>query len=431
MARAKRGERRERGSGTITRRGDRHYLLLKVGDRTFQRLITDANGDRVTTIEAAREHAPALAQVLRAQANKNLAGMPVERLAEMYERYLPTYSKHGLPHPDATGRVPVAPSTLYGNLRSIRAFVEWMGREYPKVRFLEAIGKEHAAGYMATLADGKPASYNRRLAEMRHVFAVIPYGSNPFAALDQKGTAIVARDSTRKRAFTPDELVIMQAKATGWIRPAMFIGFHSGLRLGDVATLRWTEIDGDGFIKRTQRKSGKVEIVYAPEILPEVDAWRQAQGDGGSEFLFPTHAKAYLGIGRKADRNLAVVQFQRFLRGVCGFQTCDESGAVVLGFHSLRASNATYGRRAGETLAEVQRRLAHSTSAVTAGYIQLNDADIRRELRSTHVPLALPGTVEAVDPQEAADRVRLAAAMAKLPINRVRQMLSGLEGSEG
>jgi len=422
MARAKR-ERRERGSGTIVRRGDRLYLLLKVGDRSFQRLIVDADGNRVSNIEAAREAAPALAEALRAEANRNLAGMPVERLEDVYRQYLPTYSKHGLPHPEATGRVPVAPSTLYGNGRSIRCFVQWMAREYPKVRFLEAIGREHAAGYMATMGDLKPATYNRRLAEMRHVFAVIPYGSNPFRALDQKSSAVVARDRTRKRAFTLDELAAMQAKATGWIRPAMFIGYHSGLRLGDVVTLRWSEMDADGFIKRTQRKSGKTEVIYAPEILPEVAAWRQAQGDSRSEFLFPIHAKAYLGIGRKPDRGLAVVQFQRFLRDVCGFSTGGR-GAVTLGFHSLRASNATYSRRAGATLADVQKQLAHSSSTVTAGYIQLTDDDIKRELRETHRPLLLPGAATEAERSELQARDRLAALARTAPIAQVEALLA-------
>lgn len=424
MARARR-ERRERGSGSIVRRGDRYYLLLKVGERSFQRLITDDDGNRVTSTEAARSRAPALADSIRKEATRNLSGEPIERLAEVYRRYLPTYSKRkGQPHVDSTGRSPIAPRTLASNLNCIGAFVAWLKANHPEVRTVEGVGRQHAAGYLASLADRKPGTFNRHLMALRHVFNVVPVGGNAFACVTQKSKAEVDRAAVGKRAFTIEELATMQTRAIGWVRPAMFIGYHSGLRLGDVVTLRWSEIDADGYITRAQRKSSKVSPLYCPEILPELAAWRSAQGDGAGEYVFPEQASAYLGMGRKVDQTLPDKQFQRFLVKTCKFATHDDAGNVVLGFHSLRASNATYTRRAGATIGDVQKRLAHSDVSTTNGYVQLTADDQRRELRETHRPLLLPGAATEAQRSELQDRDRLAALARTLPIAGVRTLLA-------
>jgi len=250
MARAKRQGRREKGTGTITERANgRFYLMLRVGDRAYQRAIANPDtGEPVRSMDAAMVHAPSVAAAIRAEATRSLSGEPIEKLATEYQRFLPTYAKNGLPHPEATNQQPLAPSTLSGNLFAIRRFVAWMAHNHPKACRLDGITKVHAHAYMASLAHLSPNTYNRRLAELIHVFAVIPCAGNPFASRAYKGTSLVNRERVGKRPFTPEELVIMQERATGWIRPAMLLSFHSGLRLGDVVTLKWSEIDAEGFI---------------------------------------------------------------------------------------------------------------------------------------------------------------------------------------
>jgi len=423
MARAKK-QRRQKGVGTISRRGGSFFLLLRVHGKAVMRVIVNAEGKNCTSIEAARDCAPALADAIRAEVNRNLAGEPVGNLAEVYQRYLATYSKRkGRPHVDSSGRAPIAPRTLTANLRYIGAFVAWLRSEYPAVKMVEAISREHAAGYLATLGDLRPSSFNRALMALRHVFNVVPYGANPFAALSQKSKTEVDAKATGKRAFTIEELATMQQKAKGWVRPAMFVGYHSGLRLGDVVTLRWDEVDGEGYIRRVQRKSGKTETIYCPEVQTELEAWRREQGTDAGEYVFPYQAAAYLGIGRTVDQTLPGKQFQRFLAKECKLATHDSAGAVILGFHSLRASNATYGRRSGQTVAEVQKRLAHTSATTTAGYIQLTDDDVRRELKATHRALPQPGATVTTDPAETADRERFAAAAWTLPIAEIRSLL--------
>ena len=303
MARQRR-QRRQKGVGSITLRGANYYLTVKVGQRAVMRVITDSSGDRCTSIEAARAHAPALAERIRDELTRNIEGTGLDTLPDVYRQDLPTYAKRkGAPHPESTGKIPIAPRTLTANLRYIGAFVQYMGRQSPQTRTVQAVERQHAAGFMATMGDLLPSSYNRALMAMRHVWNVLPIDGNPFAALPQKSKTEVTRKGTSKVAFTPDQLQTMQERASGWIRPAMAIGFHTALRLGDVVTLKWTEVDAEGYIRRTQRKTGKEEVIYAPEVLAAMTAWRHELGErGADEHIFPDQAAAYLGIRRKIGR---------------------------------------------------------------------------------------------------------------------------------
>jgi integrase len=420
---------RTKAEGTLVKRGNGWYLVLMIDGKRHWRAVKsdlhktvtrrdEAEGLRAVTAEAIRHDAAGISR------NR----VSLARTEELYLEHLPTYSKSkGRPHVDSDGRTRLAPRTLTANLRYIRTFTAWMQDHHRKTEAIEDIAKPHASGFMATLAGMQPSSYNRALMALRHVFNVLPYGTNPFAEIPQRTKSEVDNRATAKRPFSVEELAVMEQRAKGWIRPAMVLAFHSGLRLGDVVTLKWSEIDGAGYITRIQRKSSKAETLYCPEVLTALASWRAELGRGAGEYVFPEQASAYLGIGRKVDQTLPGKQFQRFLAKVCKFQTHDAAGAVVLGFHSLRASNATYGRRAGQTVAQVQKRLAHSSDATTAGYIQLRDDDIRRELRATHRPLALPGTTTVRDQGETADRDRLAELVrTTMPIAKVRRILAAL-----
>jgi integrase len=418
---------RTKAEGTLVKRGNGWYLVLTIDGKRHWRAVKSELHKTVTRKEEAEALRAATAEAIRHDAagiSRNRA--PLASTEALYLEHLPTYSKRkGRPHVDSGDRTRLAPRTLTANLRYIRAFIAWMQDHHRKTEAIEDVTKAHASGFMAIMAGMKPSSYNRALMAMRHVFNVLPYGTNPFTEIAQRTKSEVDSGATTKRPFTVEELAIMEQRAKGWIRPAMVLAFHTGLRLGDVVTLKWSEIDDEGYITRIQRKSSKTETLYCPEVLPVMASWRAELGRDTGEYIFPYQAAAYLGIGRTVDQTLPGKQFQRFLAKVCEFKTHDADGEVVLGFHSLRASNATYGRRAGQSVAQVQKRLAHSSDVTTAGYIQLNADDIKRELRATHRPLALPGTTTPADQAEDADRERLAELVrTTMPIAKVRRILA-------
>jgi integrase len=336
-------------------------------------------------------------------------------LFDAYKRALLTVAKKGKRHADAEGKLPLAPSSLRRSEGIVRAFVGWLRTKDPTVTTMDGVTEQTAAAYLTDLREGNApaASYNRHLAELRVVWnrlaVVAGLDTNPFAKVQAMAADTVKSEAVGKRPFTMAELRTMQERASGWIRPAMFIGYFTGLRLESVCRLRWENIDlASGFIVADNLKAGKVQEFYCPEAMPYLQEWRSrpsgpSEPTEPAEYVFPRLAAAYLGLGRKPDQARASKEFTRFLVDVCGFTVQErdgkpvaKGGAPVLGFHSLRHAHATYSRGAGATVDQVQQQLGHSSGKVTAGYIAEDQVTRRRRLVEGHVALPLPGAAPAM-----------------------------------
>ena len=221
----------------------------------------------------------------------------------------------------------------------------------------------------------------------------------------------------------------MIEKAEGWIRPAIFIGYYSGLRLSDVVTLRWEEIDmEEGFIIRRARKTSKDQMLYVPSIISEISAWREKSFNPDEEFnqyLFPELATAYLGQGmvrdtrckkapRKPDKARPSKLFQDFLQSVLNLKK--EDGVIGMGFHCLRATHATYCRSTGMSLKDIQQQLGHSDERTTLGYIKPSKEENKNFLRAHHIALPELGTDMANDsPEVMALKSKILSLQVKTP----------------
>jgi len=374
-------------NGSIIKRGNFYSLQLNHNNRRVTRVIKDPTGKSVTTEAAALKYQPATADAIR----KELSGagvMEMEALKQTYMVYLPNYKKRkGVKHEDATGDIPISPATLRGNLEALQRFIDWIRLDKPRTDTIQEITQDRAERYFAALRkeDFKESTYNRYLMALRHVFNVLPQTreNNPFKALSTASTAEINSDKTPKARFTLDEIKKIGEKATGWIRLAAAIGLHSGLRLGDVVTLKYSDIDNDGFITKRNRKTGKSPAVFCPAILPYLSDWKaETEATSKDSYIFPTIAERYM-----KDRSAAVKLFQRFLTDDCKIETKDSKGQTVKGFHSFRVTNATLSRLGGQSIEEIQKKLAHESASVTNGYIQESLSEIKNRLKSEYKPI--------------------------------------------
>jgi integrase len=343
----------------------------------------------------------------------------------------------------------------------IGTFGKWLGDDHADIVNVDDVTPQIAEAYFLACRDTyKASSFNRHLAGLRGVWDTLQIAagidSNPFRLVKQIRKAEVDNETASKRDFSLDELRTMDEHATGWIRPGMFISFFTGLRLSDVVCLRWDEADIDGgFISIVSRKTSKPIVIYAPEAMSHLRAWRDSQDETG-EYVFQRMASAYLGIGRGEDRTIATKEFQRFLAETCGFDTkariynisgdvlealrgrklpakmcaaiesirnrqmTDSPGLMtftdalnktgiskkhqdviraaafvtdqtILGFHSLRVAHATYANRTGQSREDIQKRLQHSQSTTTDGYIKETTDEVRQKLIEDHVALSFAG----------------------------------------
>ena len=284
----------------------------------------------------------------------------------------------------------------------IKHFTNWVKSDYPNVLTIDQVTSQIAQDYF-NAKTCKASSYNRYLAELRVIWSRINKrhmrSFNPFESLIKIESNTVKKETVSKRPFTPDELKTISEKATGWIRLAIIIGYYSGLRLGDVISIKNSDITEEGFISIESKKTGKDQLIYCPEIIPYLQEWRKSKDS--TEYVFQEQAETYLGgrkylpTARSKNKNLDIKPnqtqvskwFQEFLQDTCEFKTQDESGNTVLGFHSLRVSNATYSARIGISREKIKEQLAHSDVRVTEGYIQRKLEEIKQEMMLSHKSL--------------------------------------------
>lgn len=108
---------------------------------------------------------------------------------------------------------------------------------------------------------------------------------NPFADI-----AKIDSNAETREAFTPDELKLIAENASGWIYDLFMVGINTGLREGDICTLRWHEVDlGSGWITRRMNKTGKaVQVPIMPALKKHLAALPR-----DSEYCFPELAARY------------------------------------------------------------------------------------------------------------------------------------------
>ena len=140
---------------------------------------------------------------------------------------------------------------------------------------------------------------------------------------------------------------------------------NTGLRIGDVLSLRLNEIIRDGTrwrFRKREEKTKKMRVFTVPDpVYRMLDKYARANGIGQDELLFPMTVR---NVQKKLD------------------QVTDYLGYANIGTHSFRKRFATAAYVHSKYDVEVVRRLLqHSSAAITMRYIGISDAKIERTLQ--------------------------------------------------
>jgi integrase len=179
----------------------------------------------------------------------------------------------------------------------------------------------------------------------------------------------------RLRWLSKDEYDRLEAASPPWVRPMMLLAVASGMRLKEVATLRWEGVD---FAARTihveqDTKTGPREIPMSEAarlILVKQDERRKklaaeraaAAADWKPSLLVFTDDT---GAGHDDEHSRRKIsEAVRFAAVRCGLGN-------GVGFHVLRHTAGSRMAQAGVPLYQVQRVLGHSTPVMTQRYAHL------------------------------------------------------------
>jgi excisionase family DNA binding protein len=198
---------------------------------------------------------------------------------------------------------------------------------------------------------------NRYLALLKKMFNLaIDEGyleSNPAS----KVRLFSERDRLKERILTEDEETRLLAASYPTLRSIIRVALNTGMRLGEILTLRWDQVDFNGMkLTVLKTKSGKPRTIPLNEALyGELLALRSA--DGRSPFVFPNPNTA-----------LPLTTVDTSFRAAC-----QRAGISGLRFHDLRH---TFGSRLvekGVDIETVRSLLGHSSIAITQRYVHSTD----------------------------------------------------------
>lgn len=238
-------------------------------------------------------------------------------------------------------------------------FVEFMGHHHPGVKKLSSVTPKMAESYIIYLREKgrftREIQYKRssgrkiitshlktklstRGCNLYHqtcsqifntLFIDASLIVNPFEKVP-KQTHI----PEKREAFSLEELSAISEKAPEFIYSLFCIAFYTGMREGDICTLRWDEVNsGDGMIVRRLLKSRRAKTVRIPIIKPLETYLKKLKRL--EDYVLPVHAELY-----QKDPGLITSRVKRFLKNM-GIVTTVEAGEgmrkiSIKDVHSLR-----------------------------------------------------------------------------------------------
>jgi integrase len=280
----------------------------------------------------------------------------------------------------------VSATSLAAYSQAVREFLEFLGASGSK-RSLESITERDIERFTARLVESgrSPVTINKLIrkylsAPFQKALKTGKIRYNPVA-----GTSPLRTDSQPKGIFTPAQVVALLAVAHIDWQGAILFAYSTGARLGDVANLKWSDLDvANGIVVFREQKTGsRATLGLIPEFLdwlPRAADPAPGSGQGAADGpVFPTLAGRPLngahGLSASFTKLLDKAGIEKRLSRVG--QGGKSRSVRALTFHSFRHTVATavFNQAA---LREITRRVTnHAADGVLDRYIHQDLEAIR------------------------------------------------------
>lgn len=244
---------------------------------------------------------------------------------------------------------------------------------------LERVSSGTVKRYLATLSCAFNKAVDQEIISMSPFKGVIP----PKAA---------RHDKQERKAFTPKEIQKMvKTFPDEWPDMIQVCLYTGGQRIGDIARLKWEQIDLQGGVlymttEKTKRRMSKPIIVPLRRVLDGRYSNRI------SEYVFPIAAMRHAQAGGKSSK--LSLEFTGLLKEH-GFirekkrKEGQRRELSELSFHSLRASAVTVLRLSGVPADLCRFIVGHDSEDIERGYIRPQDEDIANAMEKLSEILSL------------------------------------------
>ena len=198
-----------------------------------------------------------------------------------------------------------------------------------------------------------------------------------------------------RRPFSPDEISRILAAADAEWKGLVLAGLCTGQRLGDLARLRWSNIDLQNRVITlvTGKTSDRVSIWILPQLwdyLMQIEA-----SDDPEAPLFPAaHSKLTLrGSVHQLSKEFHNILVSVGLARKWEYRKTGTGRGVPrdntgLSFHCLRHSAVTFFKRLGVPEAITMAVVGHRTRAVNSQYTHIDSGTVKDWLQRVSDPFA-------------------------------------------
>ena len=178
-----------------------------------------------------------------------------------------------------------------------------------------------------------------------------------------------------RRPFTIDELRAVLSVAGAEWHSLIGFGLYTGQRIGDIATLTWSQIDLErDEIRLTPRKTGKALLIPIAAPLRE----HLLSIESRDNPRVPVHPRAFVIVSEQGPRVSTLSGQFAALLAACGLRDdhraargVGRSGRRVaseLSFHSLRHTAVSLMKNAGIPDAAIMALVGHESAAMSHRY---------------------------------------------------------------
>jgi integrase len=255
---------------------------------------------------------------------------------------------------------------------------------------LDEITRAQVAAFRdARLAVSAPATANGQLQVVKMLFKA---ARRDGFLLDDPAESVkpAKRMATfERRAFTIDELRAIIALANDEWRSLIKFGLYTGQRLGDLATLTWSQVDLErDEVRLTPRKTNK------PLLIPIAGPLREhllslTTGDNPRSPIHPralatmTACHGRVSMLSKAFAEMLIAAGLRVpLRTPGGVGRSGKRAGYALSFHSLRHTAVSLMKDAGVPDAVVMALVGHDSKAMSQHYTHVGIEALAKAARS-------------------------------------------------
>jgi integrase len=212
----------------------------------------------------------------------------------------------------------------------------------------------------------KDNTINRELTVIRAMFNYGKnrdrfYGDDPVSK-----TGMISVNDQIERILTIAEEARLLNNASEGLRPVIITALNTGMRQGEIRTLRWDNVDlvnGLITIHHTNTKSKKIKRIFINAKLKEVFRGLRLKS-GGSDYVFN-----YLDTDGQVKPYLHHNSLSRAFE-----KACKRAGIEGLRFHDLRHTAATRMIERGVSIVAVSKILGHANIATTMRYAHPDDS---------------------------------------------------------